>query len=230
MKDDKKFKNSTLFLSDIFVYTVSLGPVIIALYTCWSLRGFSESLGFLFFCLLPLVFCLSFILSIFAIRLLLPKLKPGKYDVGLNINFIAWALHLALSRSADFLGLRYLIFQFNTLKYLYFRSLGGQISFDLTCSLQVEMTDFQLIAIKPGCIITTGAFLSGHIFFKDKLILQTVTLEEDVYVGANTWISGSKIGKGAHLGIHNIIFRRDIPEGEVVENFKYQKGNDLDGN
>lgn len=227
MESKSSFNPVQYLLADVTGYILTISPTIGAAFAVMYFFANLESLIglFLTIALSPVIFVASFIAVVFAIRLLLPRLKAGSFPVGFHRGFIAWSMHVALNRSVEILAMRNFIFNFHTTKYLYWRALGGKISFRTTCSLTSDVCDLPLIQIDEDCTLTTGVLLSAHVFFADKLILEPIRLRRKVYVGMNTTVfCGCDIGEESYIGTNNALFRDTLPPHTRLKNNEWQKG------
>lgn len=218
-------------VSDLAGYLLTIGPTITGIcsvvFTC---REIYDRLGLILaVSILPMIYTVAFIFTVFVFRLALPRLRPGKYPIGFNRDFLAWSMHMGLNRSIEILGFRNFIFNFNSTKFLYWRALGAKVSYSITSSLSADLCDHQLLEIGEHCKITSDVLISAHTFFNEQLILEPVRLHRNVYIGMNTTVfSGCEIGDDCYVGSHNLLFRNNLAPKTTVKNYEWQQGSPKD--
>jgi hypothetical protein len=167
-----------------------------------------------------------FIFIVFFFRLLLPKLKPGIYPVGLHWRFAIWSMHLYLARAVELHLFKKAIFSFHSTRYLLFRALGTKLPFNVICSLNVSVVDHPLIEIGGNVTLTEGVTLSAHTIVKNKLWLKKIYIGENTYVGTNSLIGlGTVIGENCSIGPYNILMSDKLVPGSALDAFQWQRGN-----
>ena len=176
----------------------------------------------------PFVLIALFISSLFVLRVLLPKLKPGVYPAGANLMFITWYAHVALSRAAKVSALQTLLQSFAVTRYFFWRALGTKVAFRSTASLHVNMVDYPLITIEEGATLADRVQISCHSFVGDRLFLGPVRVGKQAFVGMECMVGAkTDIGEGVWIGVHNVLFRDKLPDHSRLENFQWQHGSAL---
>lgn len=220
-----------LFAVDLINFVLSVGPGAIA----WAsllcfLRHFWESPAFLAWALLsPVVLAAAFLLTVFLLRLCIPRLEKGVYPMSVNRGMLAWYCNLALSRSSVVAGLSSLLNIFYVTKYLHWRALGMKVAFGINSSIGVSFVDLPMIRIGKRCTISEGVHIACHTFVGDKLLVSPVEIGDDVFVGMNCVIGPrTKIGARAWIGMSNLI-SDVIPAETKLDNFAWERGNPARG-
>lgn len=220
---NKKAKLSPLMLIfiDIISVLLSLMPSVFA----FSIMGLFIYHGYaktwLILPLAPFVLCFSFILIIACIRFLLPSMKPGRYKREMSLPVLAWFCHFSLSRAAKITGLISLLQSFNCLKYLYWRSLGAKVSFQIMNSIDIDFVDCPLISIGKNVTIASEVSISCHSDVGSLLMLAPVVIEEDVFIAMSVTIGpGTVIKKGAWIGYGNALVNQVVEENTKLPNIR----------
>lgn len=217
-KTSKKEITSSMLLSiDIISLFLSLMPSVLA----FSLTGLFIYHGYpktaLVLPLAPFVLFGSFIAIIAAIRLCLPKLKPGRYKRDLNKGMLTWFCHFSLARAAKITGLIPLLQSFNTLKYLYWRALGVKVSFQVVSSFDIDFVDCPLITIGKNVTIASQVTISCHSDVGSLLMIAPVVIEDDVFLSMNVSIGpATVIKKGAWIGFGNGLVNQVVEENSKL--------------
>lgn len=226
---EKKKPNSALFLAaDLMALPISLTPVASAwgvplalLFHSWGTEFF-----YLVLALTPVLAALTLIVAVRVVRLFLPKLRKGLYDLGLNRGFLSWYLHMALSRSGDHSGLKPILQSFYILKFLYWRAQGARIAFGVNSAMGLSIVDYPMIEVGTGSTLSDEVTLSAHTFVNDRILIAPVKLGNRVFVGYESVIGArSRIDDDVWIGIHNIIVGDKIETGAKLENFAWERGN-----
>lgn len=144
----------------------------------------------------------SYFVILFILRLLIPKLKPGVYQIGLNKGFMTWVLHLSLSRSLKIANLKELVYSTRVLRSFFFKALGSKIDFDTTLAINCDISDLQLITIKQGTLIADNVKINAHLISNGKLFLSPVTIGENCFISED-----SKINARVTISDNSIIER-----------------------
>lgn len=177
----------------------------------------------------PVVVVPAFVIALFALRCLLPRLKRGVYPMGVNKGVFGWFCHLALSRSAEVSGLRPLLNAFYLTKFLHWRALGMKIPYGVNTSIGVSFVDLSLISIGAGCTISEGVHIACHTFVGDRLFLSPVEIGANVFVGMNCVLGPkTRIGDGAWIGMSNLV-SESIAPGAKISDFQWEHGNPARG-
>ena len=175
--------------------------------------------------LLPMVISLLYIGLCFSIRLLIPKLKPGTYNVEKDSMVVVWYMHMSLSRSLNATGLKAIIRSSNILKFLYYRALGAKIAYTANYSTDLEIIDPSLITMEKNVIIGGRCLIGCHLIYDNKLVLKPIHIKENAFVQLNNNIGqGTTIGKSAIIGNGNILYNIEIPDNYKVANFAWRNG------
>ena len=204
--------------SDIIGGLLVFGPPFLAfasaVYIC-SVLSFSL-LSLIFF---PIIYICCFLVLLFICRLIIPRLKAGVYDIGLNWGFMTWFAHSMLARSAKVVGLNYLFNSNGILRYLYLRALGVNISYGVNTSIELMVHDGPMIEIQEGVMLSEDVVVSGHLFRGDKVLVAPVRIGKGTFVGRNTYIGPrSRIGQNCWIGMNNTVTGKVLGDGEKVEN------------
>jgi len=173
----------------------------------------------------PLTLALVFISCIALLRLFLPELRQGVFQVGFNRGVLAWYSHLALNRAIKVSGLRYLINIFYFTKYLYFKACGASIRYGLNTPMEYVLVDLPLVTIGSNCSIGENVHISCHVFQGNRLLLKKVSLGDSVFVGMNCVIGpGTKVGSGSRIGFGNILMGDRLPQNSEILDGEWWKG------
>ena len=212
---------SMLIISDIVSIIFSLMPAVAA----FSLTGLFIYHGYnytwLVLPLAPFVLFASFIAIIAAIRLCLPRLKPGRYKREMNRMTVAWFCHFALARSAKVVGLIPLLQTFNIAKFFYWRALGAKVSFQIVNSFDIDFVDCPLITIGKNVTLASQVSISCHSDVGNLLFLAPVIIEDDVFIGMATTIGpGTTIKKGCWIGYGNTFVNQMVEENSRFGNIR----------
>jgi acetyltransferase-like isoleucine patch superfamily enzyme len=165
-----------------------------------------------------LVFVVVMALVTFAVRVCLPRLRPGRYAMS-HLQGLVWGAHFALQRIASLPAWKFLAFGTYTTRYLWLRALGARVPYALNTASDTQILDAQLHTIGAGAMVAAGCVLGGHLVEDGHLRLGSivigkgaqilegakigpdVTVGEDAVVGAESRIPHDVvIGTGAHLG------------------------------
>lgn len=216
-----------VLMADVMSLVLTLGPnlalwafVMTALRHYWDSPLFPVAL-----IIVPLLAPFVFIGTLFALRLCVPRLRPGVYKMSLNLGLIAWYANNAVARASRVSGLDLLFNAFYVLKWLHWRALGCKIAFNVNSSLVVQMVDFPLITIKRGCTIADEVVIGCHSFTGGILMLKPTVIGENVFVGFQSEVLGTTIGDGAWIGRNNTLMREKVPPGAVIDNYEMVHGN-----
>lgn len=216
---------STLLLIDFFSIILSLMPSVAA----FSITGLFIYHGYaktwLVLPLAPFVLFASFILIIAAIRMCLPRLKPGRYKREMNKAMVAWYCHFALSRAAKIAGLIPLLQSFNITKFFYWRALGAKVSFRIMNSFDIDFVDCPLITVGKDVTIASLTSISCHSDVGNFLYLAPVVIEDNAFIGMSTIIGpGTTIKKGAWIGYGNTFINQVVEEGVRMGDIRPKPG------
>jgi acetyltransferase-like isoleucine patch superfamily enzyme len=212
---------------DVVSFFLSVGPGALAYgATFMYLRHFWNSPHFVVFAItgvFPLV--ATFLLAVFILRLIVPRLKKGVYPMAVNLGMFAWYCNLALSRAAAVSGLQFLLNSFYVTKFLHWRALGMKVAFGVNTSIGVSFVDLPLISIGQGCTISEGVHIACHTFVGDRLLIIPVEIGENVFVGMNCVIGPkTRLGDRAWIGMNNLI-SEGIAADAKLESFAWEHGN-----
>jgi acetyltransferase-like isoleucine patch superfamily enzyme len=184
---------------------LSLAPLVISLFV--SIKSIPLT-NYLFLQILSsmFIFTTTFLFSLFVLRLLIPKLKEGVFPIGLNRGFIAWFLHLSLSRSIKIAHIKNLLYSTSITRFLFFKAMGANISFNTTFAINAEVSDLSLITIKDSSTISDNVKINAHLLSNGKVFLSTVVINEQCYIGENSKISARvKIAAGAVVSANSYL-------------------------
>ncbi len=202
-------------ISLILTFLPVMSAYLLTIYLYLHFHHIIPVLLFIFFA--PFIVTLTFIAITFFLRVCLPKLESGQYELRLNKAVLTWYCHLALNRSSKILGLRYLINSFFFLKFLHLRSLGAKVTFDLNTSLDYVIADLPLITIGKNCTLGHNLYISCHLIKGSRLFLMPVIIGDDVSIGMNCVIGpGSRIGSGTRVDFGNNIYGVRLDEGTTL--------------
>ena len=158
-------------------------------------------------------------------RLLLPKVKPGSYDLKKDPMVVIWYLHMSLNRSLKSTGLLSIIRSSSVLKYLHLRALGAKVAYSANFSAELELVDPSLITIDEGVIIGGRCYMGCHVVFDGKLILGNIHLKKNSFISLGNVIGqGTVIGEKAVIGAGNYLYRDEIPDNYKLPNFAWSEG------
>jgi acetyltransferase-like isoleucine patch superfamily enzyme len=150
---------------------------------------------------LALAFLCALLLTATLVRLLLPRLKPGRYPFPGHPQSIVWLLHFTLQRLMYLPVWRHLFFAFSTLRWALLRGLGANAAFEMDASSDVLVLDPQLVTVGRGSMLGAGCTLSAHIIERGTLFLGRITIAEGVELGCNVMAApGVMVGEYAVIG------------------------------
>lgn len=175
--------------------------------------------------LLPMVISLMYIGLCFFIRILIPKLKPGTYNLEKDSMVVYWYMHMSLSRSLNSTGLRAIIRSSNILKFLYYRALGAKIAYTANYSTDLEIVDPSLITMEQNVMVGGKCIISCHLIYNNKLVLKPITLKKNAFIQFNNTIAqGTTVGESAIIGNGNLLFDLNVPAHYRMANFAIKNG------
>jgi acetyltransferase-like isoleucine patch superfamily enzyme len=150
---------------------------------------------------LALVFLVGLLLTATVVRLLLPRLKPGRYPFPTHPQACVWLLHFSLQRLMYLPVWRHFLFAFSTFRWALLRALGARVAFNMDTSSDVLILDLPLMELGPETMIGAGCTLSGHLIEQGTLFLAGVLLDRGAQVGNNVLIGpGATVGEYAVIG------------------------------
>jgi hypothetical protein len=162
---------------------------------------------------------------VFAVRLCLPRLRPGSYGLGMSAGMIAWYLHLALGRSLYVSGLQPLLHSFYLTKFLLWRALGARVPYRMNAAVTLSITDAPLVTIGRGTTMGDLVSIYAHSFIGDRLYIEPVAIGENVFLSKDVVVGlGARIGAGAWIGLSNKVFRVELAAGTRLDNFEWEHG------
>ncbi len=174
---------------------------------------------------LPFVISLLYIALCFTIRILIPKLKPGTYNLEKDFMVVAWYMHMSLSRSLNSTGLRAIIRSSNILKYLYYRALGAKIAYTANFSTDLDIVDPSLITMEENVMVGGRCIISCHLIYNNKLVLKPIHIKKNAFVQFNNTIAqGTTIGEAAIIGNGNLLYDIKVPDHYRMANFAIERG------
>ncbi|HWN71992.1 MAG TPA: hypothetical protein VNM90_30340 [Haliangium sp.] len=174
----------------------------------------------------PLVLAGTFLIATRLVRLVIPAVEPGAYEIGTGKRFLGWYLNLYLGHAVRVAGLQPFFFASHITKYLYWRAMGARITFGVNSSIFATLADYPLITIGKECTLGAHCFISGHIFVGNKVVLSRVEIGDNVLVGMGTFVGpGTTIGSGSWIGMHNRLIRDHVPENTKIDNFEWERFN-----
>lgn len=162
---------------------------------------------------------LALILAVGVARLCLPRISPGRHDLFKGKVFFSWAFHSILRRTLFAPGLKTVLFQFYTLRFLALRALGARVAFGANMSSDVDILDPWLLSVETGATIGTRCLVAGHFIDRGQLVLGEVVIGEGTLLAAHVMVAPDvKIGKqcrvlvGVRLGV-NVRIGDDVTVG-----------------
>ena len=177
------------------------------------------------FLLLPLFSAVFYIFLVLLLRLALPKLKAGAYDLKKDPMVIYWYLHMSLNRSVKSVGLQPIIRSSNLLKYLHFKALGAKIAYSTNFSIDLELVDPSLITIEENVIIGGRCYMGCHVVFNNKLILGNIEIKKNSFISLENVIGqGTVVEENVVVGTCNYLYRDHISKGTKIPNFGWSEG------
>lgn len=198
----------------LLMFTVVVGPPLAAIawlvghmpLPAWALWGLAP--------VFSVAFLVLFAGTTFAVRLLLPRLRPGSYAFPNSPESVHWGLHFALQRIVNFPLWHRLIFSFTTIRFLVLRALGAQVALRMQTSNDALQVDPSLIEVGEGAMLAAGTLIACHFVENDHLMLAPVK------VGKGAQIMGSvTLSPGTRVGENSVISpgAKLLPYAEVGE-------------
>lgn len=156
---------------------------------------------------------------------MMPKLRPGAYELKSDPMVIIWYLHMSLNRSLKSTGLLSIVRSSNVLKFLHLRALGCKVAYSANFSAELEIVDPSLIQIDENVIIGGRCYMGCHVVFDGKLILGSIHLKKNSFISLGNVIGqGTTVGEKATVGAGNYLYRDTIPDNYKLPNFAWSKG------
>lgn len=219
-----KASRSLTFFVDLMTVLLSYGPGLGALLlSIHFLRTFD--LWWLQVLLFPFLLQFCFVVIIFGLRILLPRLEAGVYPVGFNRGFFAWYSHSMLTRSARCFGIHYLLHCTASFRFLYWRALGAKVPFNMSTSCKITIHDAPMIELSEGVTLAEDVTLSGHLVRGDKVLVAPVKIGKGVFVGRETYVGPrTRIGDQAWVGMDNILSGDVVEPGQKVASHEWAQG------
>jgi acetyltransferase-like isoleucine patch superfamily enzyme len=219
------FPSGRLLLVDAVTLVVLLSPGMAGWAAfVWYARHFWHSPYFVAWMLgAPLVLAAAFLLATRLVRLAIPAVEPGVYEIGTGRRFLGWYLTLCLGHAARVAGLQPFFFASHITKYLYWRAMGARVAFGVNSSIFAVLADYPLITIGKECTLGANVFISGHTFVGNKVLLGRVELGDNVYLGMGTVVGPrTTIGAGSWIGMQNRLLQDRVPENTKIDNFAWE--------
>ncbi len=151
--------------------------------------------------LLAMGFLALLLLTGAAIRMMLPRLKPGRYAFPSHPQSVVWLLHFSLQRLMYLPVWRHFLFGFSSFRWALLHALGARVAFDMDTSSDVLIGDPSLVEVGAGTMLGAGCALSGHLIEHGTLILAPIRIGRGVQVGGTVVIGpGVTIADQAIIG------------------------------
>lgn len=165
----------------------------------------------------PAVLALTFLLVTALVRVLLPRLRPGRFAPGVSAGFIAWSLQRGLEDGARRAGLFYLLRSFYLLRFLWARALGGRVALQVNASLDASWSGLPLIEVGPATTLGLGSSLCAARVDDEAVTIGPIVVGAGVFIGADTTIGpGTRLGEGTWVGFGNALVDEDVPAGTKI--------------
>lgn len=219
------FPRGRLLLVDALTLVVLLSPGLAGWAAFVSyVRHFWPSPHFVAWMLgAPLVLAGTFLIATRLLRLVIPAVEPGVYEIGTGRRFLGWYLTLCLGHAVRVAGLQPFFFASHVTKYLYWRAMGARIAFGVNSSIFVTLADYPLITIGKECTLGANVFVSGHTFVGNKVLLGRVQIGDNVYLGMGTAVGPrTTIGSGSWIGMQNRLLQDHVPANSKIDNFEWE--------
>lgn len=203
----------TLFF---FVSSIAFPSSLLALFFPYlSAFPFFVSLSLMIF-----IFLLSLIAYFALLSRLIPKPKAGKYPFPFHKESVLWGLHFSLQRVAMLPPWRNVFMSFNTLKFLFLKSLGAKIPFQIWTSSNIELAEIYMISLGKNALLGSRAEINCHFIRDNHLILAPTCIEEDAQILIDTVLGPAcRIGKKSVLGpCSKMIYKVQIGESTHIGN------------
>jgi hypothetical protein len=221
----RSFPLGRILFVDLITMAFALTPGlaawwVTALYLrwCWDQPAFAAWL-----LLAPPLLAAVFLAVTWLIRLGIPRVKPGVYDIGMNKEFMAWYMYLCLGHGVRIAGLQPFFFTFYLTKYLYWRAMGARIAYGVNSSLFAILADYPLLTIGRGCTLGAFVFISGHVFVGNKVLLGEVRIGDNVFLGKGAVVGPrTTIGSGSWIGMNNMLLNDELPESTRIADFEWE--------
>ena len=214
-----------VLIMDIITMFFSLSPGLLSWFSViFYIKYFWNHPYFLLLTLaVPFLGILTFLAAVSLLRIIIPKVKPGVYKLGLNKGFLSWYIHLCIGGSPMYFGLHPFFNGFYTTKYLFWRIMGAKVAYGINSSVFANFRDYPLLTIKKGCTIGADCFVSAHTFVGNKLLLKPVEINENVFIGGFCKVGpGTKIGKNSWIGMSNVFIQDEVPENTKIDHFEWE--------
>lgn len=158
--------------------------------------------------LVPFVLLCVFISSVFVLRVVVPRPKPGTYS---RTPFsLRW--QLALEASAAKVGLFYLVRSFYTTRFLYMRALGATVAFNANNALDAEMSGVSLLTLGEGSIVALFSSVRTYRIEASGCTIAPVSIGAWAFVG-----NSARVGPGCSLGSHAFLgVMNELNDGESL--------------
>jgi carbonic anhydrase/acetyltransferase-like protein (isoleucine patch superfamily) len=169
----------------------------------------------------------SLIAAVGVLTALLPRVRPGRYDLMKGAVVYSWLLRSLLRRCLLLPLVKTVIFSSNILRFLALRALGARVAFTANMSSDVDVLDPCLLEVGAGATIGAKCLVSGHYIDKGQLVLGAVEIgpkallaaevliAPDTKIGANVRIlPQAALGAGVEIGDGAVIYPRCLLEGQ----------------
>ena len=161
-----------------------------------------------------LFLCLLFLLVSLIVRLL-PRAKEGSFKFPQDPQAISWLIRFSLQRFLYLPIWKPILMSFSFLRWSLFRSMGGEIKYNILTSVDAEIDDIYLMKIDEGCMLGSKVQMAGHFIENKQLILAKTKIGKNVQI-----LSGAIIGPGCTIGNNSKIGleSRLLPNVQIGEN------------
>ncbi|MFO0751299.1 MAG: hypothetical protein U1F43_37375 [Myxococcota bacterium] len=155
---------------------------------------------------------LAWVLACAALLFLLPRPKPGKYQIMRGPGFYAWAVGFIVWRWVELPPMGLIYRQSALLRFLVMRAAGARLSFTATMSSDATVLDPALFTMGPGAMLGSKSTVASHFILGDRLILAPVVIHPGAQIAIDV-----VIGPGAIIGRKAIIEARASigPESQI---------------
>ncbi len=208
--------NGFVVVTDLLGAPFSLLPVLACYGTPLAL--FTLTSDWRLWVLGPFFGLAAFLLSVRALRALLPGLTPGVSRLSPNRRLVSWYGHLALGRAVKVAGLWPLFLRLPPLARLYMRLMGARVGRGVRFGRGVELVDLPLLSFGDDVFLGDRAVVLAHNMFKERIVLVPVELGHRVQVGADSQVAvGARIGDGTRIGAGTLIAMLKVePNSEIA--------------
>jgi acetyltransferase-like isoleucine patch superfamily enzyme len=195
-----------LISASIFIPLIAI-PVFCGAFYIRFLR--SECPDALFLLLSPTVALVSaffFTLSVYIVRICLPKLEEGAFDFPSSWRAKAWVIRLSLHRFVFHPAIWGFLCSFFVFRFLLLRALGAKVPYNFQAASSVAILDPQFLSVSNDVQVGANAMIASHYVDQTKLVIKFVRIGANANIYGHVLIlPGAEIGENVTIGLYSQI-------------------------